>query len=833
MDPQVLLNHGFTPAPLWSMEVGQLGAGLIIFGSILFLYSLAAMAVGGRFQSAARWTFAVGCVAILGAMGCLLMLFTRDQFQYEYVNEHSWRNLALQYKVAAVWSGQQGSFLLWATTSAAFGLLVFWRTGPYQRWFVFAYSIFLGSLCGILAYETPFGVMRELVIGTQHLPLVINGVLFALPDGQGLTPSLQNYWVVVHPPTIFTGFGSLTVLFAYAVSAMMTGNVKDWLPRVRPWALISLSILGLGLVMGGLWAYETLGWGGFWAWDPVENVSFVPWLFTVAFVHGIIVQTTRGRWHWTNLLLGGLPFLLFTYGTFLTRSGFLNKFSNHSFAEMNGSALLILMAFMIAVTVAFVGLWAVRGRKLGTKSDAPRKLDSINREQAYELGVILLSGLSTVIAIGMSIPFFIGLFGGSGKVVEEPLYHAVVVWFFAPIMVLIGAAPFLSWRGMALGQILGRLLNIVALTLGVVGLMMIVLRWSDWGTISGGLAKISFPFHIFVPRFGWVMCLFSLTAFAVIGNVWRLAELFRRSKLGVGSFVAHIGVSTALAGLVLSRGLEVKSQILVAQGSPGTGLGYTLAYKDLTSNPDTDRNDKVEFAVRSDPTSHLSGGWLAKLAAIVNGPSDFVARPGLFYITGDDGQPQAFTWPHIQREATHDVYLSLDAPVVNFWTKPQVFNPGQTISTKLDDGGEVDVKYLGFIRKGEPGKAGTSFAARIQVTEEGETFPVVEPAIIVGGDQTPVRASPSFYAVFDKMDAASKAAEIDLLYVNPVYPIELFYKPMTMLVWIGTGIMFLGGLLSAYYRRNRRLGPSPERMDAEIVGTANVEEIEDAPVPVA
>ncbi|HTQ10326.1 MAG TPA: hypothetical protein VMI31_09670, partial [Fimbriimonadaceae bacterium] len=203
-DPQVLVNNGFTPAPLWSMEVGQLGAGLILLGAVLFLGAALSTAFG-RFQPLSRWAFAGGCVAVVGAMASLLVLFTHDQFQFAYINEHSWRDLALQYKIAAVWSGQQGSFLLWATTSAVFGLLAFLRTGPYQRWFVFAYSLFLGSLCGILAYETPFEVLRELVLNSQHLPLVVNGVLYALPNGQGLTPSLQNYWVVVHPPTIFTG----------------------------------------------------------------------------------------------------------------------------------------------------------------------------------------------------------------------------------------------------------------------------------------------------------------------------------------------------------------------------------------------------------------------------------------------------------------------------------------------------------------------------------------------------------------------------------------------------------------------------------------------------
>ncbi len=808
MDQQSLVSN-LKPAPIWSMEVGQLGAGLVAVAAILFLSA----AVGGfakRRPPFARYTFAAGCVAILGAMGCLIVLFLTDQFQFEYVANHSLRDLAVQYKVAAVWSGQQGSFLLWATTSAVFGLLAFWRAGPYQRWFIFAYSLFLGSLCGILAYETPFAILRDVGSGATHVSLLVNGVLHVVPNGLGLTPSLQNYWVIIHPPTIFTGFGSLTVPFAFAVSAMLTGNARDWLARVRPWALISISILGLGLVMGGLWAYETQGWGGFWAWDPVENVSFVPWIFCVAFVHGLIVQATRKRWHGTNLLMGGLPFLLFVYGTFLTRSGFLSKFSVHSFAEMNRSALWILMIFLIAVTFGFVALWIVRGRALGKTLDAPEIGQGFNREKAYQSGVILLTGLATTIAIGMSFPFFCGIFGGDGKVVDEPLYHSVVVWFFVPIMLLIGSAPFLSWRSMSLNEFVTRVLNVVGLTVGIVGLAMLTLKLTDWGSHGFNVGYLTFPFGIHFPRFSWVFCLFGLTAFAVVANVWRLVELFPRSKLGIGSFLAHIGVATALSGLVISRGLEQKTTLLVSKGSPATGLGYTVAFKNLTSNPEIDRDNKAEFEVTAP------------------GMASFLARPGFFFIPGDDGQEKAFTWPHIQHQFLHDVYFSLGAPTSDVWEQPAQLKAGET---KQDD--EFSLTYLGLTMKGQPGKQGTTFGAKVQVMERGQVYPVVEPKIVVGGDAVPVRASPSFSVAFVGMNAADKSALIELLYVTPVYPIDLFYKPMTMLVWAGTGIMFLGGMLSAFYRRNRRGDPSPESGYAENQTTLVVEKEEDAPVPVS
>src|ERR1044072_687528 len=465
-----------------------------------------------RREKLGRLAFVLGCSTIAGAFASLATLFVTDQFHFEYVANHSWRSIPFAYKVAAVWAGQQGSFLLWALTSAIFGVLVLRKTGAFQRWFVIVYSIFLASLCGILAYETPFHLIKD---------FFVQGIQYAPPDGGGLNPSPQNYWVITHPPTIFMGFGSLAVPFALAVAALLNRDAKSWVPIVRPWALISLSILGLGLVMGGLWAYETQGWGGFWAWDPVENVSFVPWLFTVAFVHGLIVQSTRSRWHGTTLLMGGLPFLTFVYGTFLTRSGFLSKFSVHSFAEMNRSALWILLGLLVALSAGFVGVWVTLGRKLGKANDKPQQQDGFNRETGDRFGVILLTGLATAIGLGMSVPFFVGLGGGNGKVVEEPLYHSVVVWFFAPIMLLIGLVPFLSWRKQqqtrGAGEVRAvpayiRLLNVFGITIGVLGLTMMALKFpfmTDWSIHAHELPPIDFPFGVHVPRFSWAIFLFG------------------------------------------------------------------------------------------------------------------------------------------------------------------------------------------------------------------------------------------------------------------------------------------------------------------------------------
>ena len=243
-------------APEWALLAGPIGKFLIFGGIGLFLASIVLWALEARrptLRKPAVICFFAGCLSLLGTMASLVSLFVTNQFEYQYVISHGDRLTSLGYKVAGVWTAQQGSFLLWGCTSALFGMLAFRSMGLYRRWYSITISVFLACICGILAYDTPFEMMKG---------LTVNGIVKLPHDGAGMTPALQNYWVIIHPPTIFSGFGSLVVLFALAVAAMLTGNVTDWVKVVRPWALISASILGLGLCMGGMWAYETQGWGG-------------------------------------------------------------------------------------------------------------------------------------------------------------------------------------------------------------------------------------------------------------------------------------------------------------------------------------------------------------------------------------------------------------------------------------------------------------------------------------------------------------------------------------------------------------------------------------------
>lgn len=773
MDAQPPLN--LPEAPAWAIATGEAGRWCIYLAFALFLLS----AVGYWFGSPSfeRWPqrfFTFGCLALFGAFGLLASLFVTDQFEFQYVFSHSDALAAMPYKVAAIWSGQEGSFLLWACTSAIFGLLVAPRTAQFRRWFTVPYAFFLAGLAGILSYETPFTM--PLIDGRHLVP----------PTGAGMAPSLMNYWVTIHPPTIFLGFGSLAVLFCWALSAMVNRDLKSWVPLIRPWAIVSTTLLGLGLTMGGFWAYETLGWGGFWAWDPVENVSFVPWCLSVAFLHGIFVQTAKGKWILGNAILAASAFLSFVYGTFLTRSGFLGDTSVHSFAEMNRTALWLLVAILGAGLLAFGWQYfsrLIQFRRQPQIESAPDEDATLfSKRNAYGVAIWLMVAFALGAGVGMSWPLVTSIALSKPLVVEAPLYHKVFSWFFLFTMLGMALGPWLSWRGTGFRALATRLSNIVALTLGLLGLIVIWIKLPDHGVGLEPGASIQMPFGMSAPLVPWMATLIGFSLFALLSNLWFGIERIRRSPGSLGGIVMHLGVIVTLTGLIVSRGFERSARFGVQDGHPATALGYTVSYLGPTKTDLADRDNKIRF--------------------VVDSPSEkFEATPGLYYIPRDDQPPSPMVWPYIHRHPFYDLYFSL-GPMVFEATDPITFKVGES---KLFQEEKMLLTYRRMAVQGTPGTVGVKFGAVMELKSASGTI-TATPTFQVGKDG-PVfeeaRLNDSLSIKLLRIDAKDKSVTVQLNYATPLFPVELFYKPMTILVWLGAGIMAIGGTLAALYRRNR------------------------------
>jgi cytochrome c-type biogenesis protein CcmF len=331
---------------------GQLGHLFVIiacvtavFGVVASYFRVKTADLDGKWKSTARILYITHAVSVLGIFFTLLFMLISHRFEYQYVWQHSKRDLNMNYILAALWEGQEGSTLLWLSWHAILGLFILRRGGEWEGpvlGIISLVQVFLGMmLLGWYIGETHIGSspftlirLREENIGlpwTQLPDYLAKIPLFQ--DGRGLNPLLQNYWMTIHPPTLFCGFALVTIPFAYALAGLWTGKIYTWQKPALTWAFIGVAVLGTGILMGGAWAYESLSFGGFWAWDPVENASLVPWLVLVGAAHVMLIHKIKGQSLFTTFLLTIGAFLLIVYSTFLTKSGILSETSVHAFTE--------------------------------------------------------------------------------------------------------------------------------------------------------------------------------------------------------------------------------------------------------------------------------------------------------------------------------------------------------------------------------------------------------------------------------------------------------------------------------------------------------------------
>lgn len=388
--------------------LGLLGNGAIILG---FLAAMTAMITylmsvrNPRLVGVARGGFHVTVSTVLVASLILLILIVKHQFQFHYIWAYSSRDLPLGLLMSTFYAGQEGSFMLWTLMVALVGvvLLAYTQKRDNEREVMGVYSSILAFLMMLLIVKNPFAPIEGNVIPA---------------DGRGLNPLLQNFWMQIHPPILFLGFAAMAPPFALAIAALMRRKYQAWVVSSLPWVLGGSMLLGLGIALGGFWAYETLGWGGWWGWDPVENASLIPWLISVALVHTMLTQKRTKGLTLTNFMLAILAFVLVLYSTFLTRSGVLGEASVHSFVDPGRFSFTLLVLFMFAFTdIGFAllfGRFTKWGRTMFEKHDGWK-----------------LYGLLYLVVIGPSIPIFAQVSGDLVPVVNDMIAGA------NPVMLLV------------------------------------------------------------------------------------------------------------------------------------------------------------------------------------------------------------------------------------------------------------------------------------------------------------------------------------------------------------------------------------------------------------
>src|SRR5947207_13176116 len=410
-----------------------LGGSALWLAFLLGVWGAIAGFAGGRtgrpdLQRSARHAVFAMCAALLTAVFSLEWALFHHDFNAEYVAAYTSRNLPTFYTWSALYAGQKGSLLFWATVLTLFGSLAQLLTAGRHR-------VYLPYVAGVTAVVAAFFVCVMLFAANpfQRLP-------FTPMDGQGMNPQLQNPGMVFHPPMLYLGYISITIPFAFAIAALLTKKLDaDWLVAVRKWTIVSWLFLGIGLLIGMWWAYVELGWGGYWAWDPVENAALLPWLVMTAFLHSVMVQEKRGMLKKWNLALILGAWVLSIFGTLLTRSGVIAGV--HSFTESPVGYYFLF--FLVAATAATAVLYVTRLPLL----EAEATLESIlSREASFLFNNLLLIGLAFSVLWGTLFPILSEALTGTKVTVGPPFFNQVNVPLGLGLLALTGIGPLIAWR---------------------------------------------------------------------------------------------------------------------------------------------------------------------------------------------------------------------------------------------------------------------------------------------------------------------------------------------------------------------------------------------------
>jgi cytochrome c-type biogenesis protein CcmF len=488
-------------------------------------------------------------VLVAAAFVALTAAFVLHDFSVLYVASNSNSALPLAYRIAAVWGGHEGSLLLWVLMLTAWQLAVA----------VFSRHLPLPVLARILS------VMGLVSVGFLLFMLLTSNPfdrLFpAAADGRDLNPLLQDPGMVIHPPMLYMGYVGFSVAFAFAVAALIGGNLDaTWARWSRPWTTAAWIFLTIGIALGSWWAYYELGWGGWWFWDPVENASFMPWLVGTALIHSLAVTEKRGSFKSWTVLLAIMAFSLSLLGTFLVRSGVLS--SVHAFATDPKRGLFIL-AFLAIVIGASLTLYAWRAPKVGLGA----RFALLSRETLLLLNNVLLVAAMGAVLLGTLYPLLLDALGLGKISVGPPYFDTVFVPLMAPLVFLMGVGPMTRWKKAELPDLWTRL----RWALGVAVVAAIAVEWST-GEI-GAMATLGLALAF------WVVAsvVTDLAERLRGGNPWQRARLLPRAM--VGMMVAHLGVAAFIIGVTMVRGHEVERDVKMEQGDTTEIRGYTFTFR--------------------------------------------------------------------------------------------------------------------------------------------------------------------------------------------------------------------------------------------------------------
>jgi len=541
------------------------GYGMTLVALVLAIYGAAAAAVGARAgrpalvesaQHAALGVF----VLITACFALLTYAFLTFDFSVRYVATNTNLGTPFYYRITGVWGALEGSIILWSWMLGLYTLILILRHRDSAREL---YPWALATMLGILAFF--------LLVMTIAAPPFQRQVPVAA-DGRGLNPLLEDTGMITHPVALYLGFTGFTVPFAFAMAALITGRVGDtWLVLTRRWTIVAWYFLSLGLLIGGWWSYHVLGWGGYWAWDPVENAAFMPWLTATAFLHSVMIQERRRMLKLWNIVLVILTFGLTLFGTFLTRSGVIA--SVHAFTQ--GSIGALFLGFLALVMLTALGLVAWRWEALRSQGE----LDSVvSRESAFLLNNVLLIAAAFTVFFGTVFPLLSEAVRGVKVSVGAPFFNQVNVPLFLSLLFLMGVGPLIAWRRASLENLKKNFLWPVVLGVAAAAAAFVL-------GVRSALAALTFATTVFVGTTIAVDVVRATRARLRVGEalVPAVGGLLRRHNRRYGGFVVHLGILLIALGVTGSHAWSVQTEATLRRGETAELAGYRFRFDDLTA----------------------------------------------------------------------------------------------------------------------------------------------------------------------------------------------------------------------------------------------------------
>ena len=659
--------------------LAQFGFGVLIVTFLLALFSVGA-AIFGYYSKSDRWvesarralqlTFPLIC---LSAFSLIYMLAT-GHFEVEYVYSVISRDMPLYLKVTALWGGQAGSLVFWSWLMSAFATAVTMRKWERDReflpWVVVVTAITLAFFLSlIIFFENPFARLWQTLNGdvAPHMFAPGGAILFTPSNGNGLNELLRHPGMVFHPPMLYLGFVAFVIPFAFAIAALVTGRTDDrWIRLTRRWTLVAWVFLSIGLVLGMRWAYDVLGWGGYWGWDPVEIAALMPWLAGTPFLHSVMIQEKRGMLKQWNMLLIILTYSLVIFGTFLTRSGVLS--SVHAFAQSAIGPMFFIfigLTFIISLSL-LIYRWSDLRAEVEMKS-------LLSREALFLLNNLLFFGILIVCFLGVIFPMISEIFTGQKITVGPPFYQRATGPLWGALLALMGVAPLSAW-GYSTLKTIGRAAWKPAIPTLLVPVVLFVLNVRNWIALLG----------------------FTLVAFVIfitIYEYWRgvrarrktqgedyLTALFRltaRNRRRYGGYIIHIAMVVMAVGIIGIEVFQTQTQQTLAVGQEMQISGYTLRYDSLAQFPYSDGRQVTRAVLSVFKNGKLLGELHPRYDLYPDGQP--MTIPAIRSTLGDDLYVVLVNWENVSvKQTPFKVYHN---PLVNWlWIGSGIFMLGYLVA---------------------------------------------------------------------------------------------------------------------------------------------------------